>query len=118
MALCRRCASLPKNRRAVFFERYCSDATPICRSLLALHDAGRLELLPGRVTVKQKIEGRTIIEVEHAGQVSQHTYEMFVDCTGQGAVELDQFPFPNMIECGVAVEASAPLRDQKSIDKF
>ncbi len=43
---------------------------------------------------------------------------MFVDCTGQGSVDIDRFPFPNMIQRGVAVEASAPLRDPQSIDDF
>ena len=88
------------------------------RSLLALYDAGRLELVPGRVNIVRKAQGKTTIEVENDGQVSQHTYEMFVDCTGQGSVQLDRFPFPDMIERGIAVEAWAPLRDRKSIEEF
>ena len=64
------------------------------KTLLALYDAGHLELIPGRATIRKKLAGKTIIEVENDGQVSQHEYEMFVDCTGQGSIEIDRFPFP------------------------
>ena len=86
------------------------------KTLLALYDAGHLELLPGRATIRQKTAGKTIIEVENDGQVSYHEYEMFVDCTGQGSIEIDRFPFPTLLTSGAVVEASAPLRDRKSIE--
>lgn len=88
------------------------------KTLLALYDAGHLELLPGRVSIRQKTAGKTVIEVEDGGQVSQHEYEMFVDCTGQGSIEIDRFPFPSLLTSGAVVEASAPLRDQSSIEAF
>ena len=88
------------------------------KTLLALYDAGHLELLPGRATIQQKTAGKTVIEVENDGQVSQHEYEMFVDCTGQGSIEIDQFPFPTLLNSGAVIEASAPLRDRKSIEAF
>ena len=86
------------------------------KTLLALHDAGRLELMPGRVTIKQKIQGRTIIEMEQDGVVSERSYEIFVDCTGQGNVPLEQFPFSTLVESGTVIEASAPFREPNSIE--
>ncbi len=53
------------------------------KSLLALYEAGRLELAPGRVTVREKALGKTTIEVDYRGQVSHSTYQMFVDCTAK-----------------------------------
>ncbi len=88
------------------------------KTLLALYDAGRLELVPGQVTIRQKRAGETVVEVENAGQTSEFSYQMFVDCTGQGSVEMDRFPFPSLVESGAAVEATAFLRDRASIDAF
>lgn len=88
------------------------------KTLLALYDAGRLELVPGQVAIRQKLERETIIEVDNDGQISRYSYQMFVDCTGQGSVELDHFPFPSLVESGAVVEATASLRNRGSIEAF
>ncbi len=87
------------------------------KSLLALYDGGAWNCC-GACDCSAEASGQDDIEVDNDGHVSEHTYEMFVDCTGQGLVDIDRFPFPNMIQRGVAVEASAPLRDPQSIDDF
>ncbi len=88
---------------------------PSARTLLALYDAGHLDLVPGRVIIKNKTEGETVVEVDNEGAATEVSYKMFVDCTGQGSVELGQFPFPSLLQSGAVSEASAPLRDRNSI---
>ena len=48
--------------------------------------------------------------------MSERSYRLFVDCTGQGAVPLDQFPFSTLVDSGTVVEASTPFRERNSIE--
>lgn len=91
---------------------------PSAQTLLALSDAGRLELVPGRVTIKATSHGETTIEIDNDGEVSERSYKMFIDCTGQGSVELGQFPFRSMIRAGTVVEAAVSFRDRESIKEL
>ncbi len=81
--------------------------------LLALHEAGRLELVPGRVAVESKRDGKTTARVEAdngtetgAGPTT-HTYRMFIECAGQPPTDLDAFPFRGLVEQGAVREARA-----------
>ncbi len=75
--------------------------------LLALHDAGKLELVAGKAKVLSHEDGQTNIEVNGEGGTRVYRYDMFVDCTGQGAVTLDQFPFPSLVKSGTVRPAEA-----------
>lgn len=69
------------------------------RMMLALHDAGSLEMLSGRVEVDdhQEKKGMTTLTLEDdAGKKKHLAYRMFIDCSGQKPVEMDQFPFPTL----------------------
>lgn len=72
-----------------------------CEELMALHEAGRLDLFAdgdeGRVEVSDNGE-----ILYHCKSVSEQpiTYEAFVDCTGQRHLPLDAFPFKSLVEGG------------------
>ncbi len=84
-------------------------ALPIesARKLLALRDADRLDLRSGYVTVKDKRDGQTFIDVDG----EEHVFRMFVDCGGQGTVTIDNYPFPSLTKAGTVRAAAAPLAD-------
>lgn len=73
---------------------------PSGNSILALYDAGKLAMVSGRVTLpdEQPEPGVTTIEVDDQGEKSTHRYRMFVDCSGQRPLELDDYPFPSLVK--------------------
>jgi hypothetical protein len=82
--------------------------------LLALHDAGKLEIVTGKVTVeKESPKGTTTVTIDDDGKKSEATYRLFVDCSGQGALELDDFPFPSFLAAGGIRAARAPFLDPR-----
>jgi len=85
-------------------------------TILALHDAGALEMISGRVTVagEQKKKGHTTIEIDDGGEQSTASYRMFIDCSGQKPLELEDYPFPSLIKSGRARKARAPFVKPKS----
>lgn len=76
-------------------------AIPIksARIMLALHDAGKLEMVAGYVDIDKgsQPKGITRVSVETDGKTTQHEYEMFVDCSGQKGMELEDYPFPSLV---------------------
>ncbi len=85
------------------------------RILLALNDAGKLDLIAGRVSIKDKTEGWTTVSIESDTKTIEREYQMFIDCSGQGSLDLDDYPFPSMTKCGTASEATAKFRNASSI---
>ncbi|MGV3710234.1 MAG: FAD/NAD(P)-binding protein [Gemmatimonas sp.] len=79
--------------------------------MLALHEAGRLELIAGRVSVTEKDGGVTRISVDSDGKTTSRAYRMFINCSGQGGVALDHYPFQSLKEDGAISEATVPLRE-------
>jgi len=84
--------------------------------LLALHDAGRLDLVPGKVTIKEKRNGRTVVEIESDNKTIEKEYRLFIDCSGQGSLDFDSYPFKSMTDDGTATEAVANFRDAFPMD--
>lgn len=78
-------------------------------TILALYDANKLDMIPGKVTVNevQTEQGKTSIEVDHNGAQSTASYHMFIDCTGQKVLEIDEYPFPTLVEHGTVRKARA-----------
>ncbi len=77
------------------------------KTILALYDANKLDMIPGNVTVHeaQTEQGKTSIEVDHNGEHSTASYRMFIDCTGQKVLEIDEYPFPTLVEHGTVRKA-------------
>ncbi|TWU15824.1 FAD/NAD(P)-binding protein [Allorhodopirellula heiligendammensis] len=88
------------------------------RMLLALRTAGMLQLVPGYAKVVSLEDGLTTVQVEGDGGNSTHQYRMFVDCTGQGSLQIEQFPFPSLVESGTVRPARAPFADSSSPGKL
>lgn len=90
--------------------------------LLALHAAGRLELVEGKVQgVHHHPENRsTAVEVDSPDGMCRRDYQTFVDCSGQQPVKSDEYPFPSLVRHGTVRPARArfenPLEVEDSID--
>lgn len=69
--------------------------------LLALHEAGRIEIIAGRAEWDEEGSGdgrcRVRVRDDREGEAS-HDYGMFVDCGGQRPVEVDEYPFRGLVE--------------------
>lgn len=89
---------------------------PSGETLLALYDAGKLDMVSGMVTVpdEQPSPGMTTIQVKEDGQERTLTYRMFIDCSGQKALELEDYPFPSLVREGTARKARVPFQDSAS----
>ena len=87
------------------------------RILLALREAGKLELVEGKVKVEEPEDGatRTKLSIDNEGEKSELTYKMFVDCSGQGPLDLDDFPFPSLLAGGGVRKARAVFIDPKVV---
>jgi hypothetical protein len=78
-------------------------------AIIALHAAGKLELAPGKAEVVEDAttsgtETRVRVEDE-GGRTSELCYRMFVDCSGQKPLHLDDFPFPALVKEHQVIEA-------------
>ena len=76
--------------------------------LLALHAAGRLELL--EVGTQSRVEPRDEGGITYYFESGQQSYETFVDCVGQPTLELDSFPFRGLVNQGVISQARVAFR--------
>ncbi len=86
--------------------------------LLALYNAGCVELVTGRVRVLEEKgnTGKTRIEVEDKDRKKTILeYRMFVNCAGQRNIELDDFPFPSLVESGHIRRASAKIAEESDL---
>lgn len=82
--------------------------------LLALHDAGKVELVAGKATIAEESdeEGMTTILVESGeGGETRTNYRMFIDCGGQKPLGLPDYPFASLVTGGVARMARALFAD-------
>lgn len=76
--------------------------------LLALHKAGRLSLLEVGDDSEVKVTERGI---EYRTQDGSTLYRTYVDCVGQGALGLEKFPFPSLVEEHTVRPARLRFRD-------
>ena len=85
--------------------------------LLALHQAGVLQLEKGEVTVDgQQLEpGSTSVTITNEGVTSQERYGMFVECGGQKALGLEDYPFRSLVDDGIVCDATAIFIDPEAI---
>lgn len=94
--------------------------------LLALYDAGCVEMVAGKVKVLEdnKDTGKTQIEVEAKdGKTETMDYKMFINCAGQKSIELADFPFASLVDAGHLRKARAEIENvddlgtlRKSVD--
>jgi len=77
--------------------------------LLALYDAGKLGLVAGKVEVEKDPEqgGQATIHVENTEGGKSLNYRMFVDCSGQKPLDLEDYPFQQLVDSGYVRRARA-----------
>ena len=87
--------------------------------LLAMHDAGKVRLVAGKVKIEEKGEaqGTTHVTVKSESGSEEIEYRMFVDCSGQGAMDLKDFLFASLAKTGAVREARADFLDQKKVEE-
>lgn len=84
---------------------------PSAHELLALHEAGKLEIVAGRAAVDSASSESdvTVVQVDDGDATREVRYGMFVDCSGQRALEVEEYPFPSLVESGKVRKARAPF---------
>ncbi|MEN3941093.1 FAD/NAD(P)-binding protein [Prosthecobacter sp. SYSU 5D2] len=88
-------------------------------TILALHEAGKLDIIPGNVTLPedQPEPGLITVTVDDEGKTSTLQYRMFIDCSGQKPLDLDEYPFPSLVKSGTVRKARAPFDDDSAVDE-
>jgi len=86
--------------------------------LLALYDAGKLDIISGKTFLqeKQMIDGLTTVTVEQSGGNEDVSYQMFVDCSGQKPVDIEDYPFPSLVHHGVVRRARAKFASDRGLE--
>jgi hypothetical protein len=88
--------------------------------LLALHDAGCIEMISGKVKVLENIENtdKSHIEVEaEDGTKKTIDYKMFINCAGQKSLQLEDFPFSSLVHAGHLRKARAEIENLDMLPK-
>ena len=90
------------------------------RVLLALRDAEKLSIVPGRVNIEDANEGATTtkITVDHEGEKSEMSYRIFINCAGQKPLEVDDYPFPGLRKNGGIRAARARFQDPAAAESL
>jgi hypothetical protein len=94
---------------------------PSGNTILALYDAGKLDIISGKVSIddEQSEKGKTSITVDDEGEESAISYRMFIDCSGQKPLELEDYPFASLVASGTARKARARFQNpEKSINSL
>ena len=93
---------------------------PSGNTLLALYDAGKLEIVSGRVEVPedQHEPEMTTIRVVDGEDESSLAYRMFIDCSGQKPLELEEYPFQSLVRSGAVRKARAVFIDPEVVDSL
>lgn len=81
--------------------------------LIAVHEAGRLSLIPGKAEIDHE-KGEETVRVklgngDDPGSASE--YRMFIDCAGQAPVGKDFFPFRSLVSSGRVTPAVSEILD-------
>ena len=71
---------------------------PSGKLLLALYDAGKIEIVKGRVTIVDSFNDKfTTIKVVEGNTKYLHEYKMFINCSGQSPVTVENYPFQTLV---------------------
>ena len=78
--------------------------------LLALYDANCIDLVTGKVTIRNpsKKQSKITIEIENEKKKnSTSSFKMFINCGGQKNIEIENYPFQSLVKQGVIRKAKA-----------
>jgi hypothetical protein len=95
-----------------------------CEELLALNDAGRLEIVnvgDDSEVVPEEDGGATYHYTDNDGQKQEVYYKTFVDCVGQPHLSYDEFPFKGMLKndtiCPARLQFKSEDEGKKQLDE-
>jgi hypothetical protein len=80
--------------------------------LLAIHQAGKVSIAKGTVKVLENSQDPSHVHISRTdgeGVAKFETYRMFIDCSGQKAVSIGEFPFRTLVQQGVVRAARMPF---------
>jgi hypothetical protein len=86
-----------------------------CRELLALHDAGCLDVVNVGHDSEVVPSGDRGIVYRYRTTTGDNVatdFATYIDCTGQPQLEFKDFPFQGLIQQGTVKQATLPFRDQ------
>lgn len=76
--------------------------------LLALYDAGAIELIEGNIEDIQEQDGKVLVTVVDAKKdESVYKYKLFIACGGDKKITLDNYSFPSLVHNGNVKEPRA-----------
>ncbi|MGB3146076.1 MAG: FAD/NAD(P)-binding protein [Maribacter sp.] len=82
--------------------------------LLALYDAGCINIKTGKVKIHEKNskQGNTKVTIEtNNGELEEIEYELFINCGGQKNLEIHDFPFASLVKEGNLREATSKFHN-------
>ncbi|MEO6314384.1 MAG: FAD/NAD(P)-binding protein [Chitinophagaceae bacterium] len=88
-----------------------------CEELIAMHDAGRLDLIAVGPNSYIEVNDQEEIVYHHtdeAGIPHAKVYKTYINCTGQPHLSLKQFPFSGLVKDGVLTPAQLAFRSTES----
>ncbi|HTO14731.1 MAG TPA: FAD/NAD(P)-binding protein [Edaphocola sp.] len=89
--------------------------------LLALYEADSIALKAGKVDVSEEsFETNTTKITVTADDGSQENivYQLFINCSGQNKVDLNDYPFPTLVEKGTVRAATAQFGQSENVEKL
>jgi uncharacterized NAD(P)/FAD-binding protein YdhS len=92
-----------------------------CSELLALHEAGCLEMQqvgPESEVVRKGDRGITYSYNDSVGNLMNVKYKTFVDCTGQPHIDFKDFPFQSLVARGTVTQASLKFQHPERASEF
>ena len=83
-------------------------------TLLALHDAGKLEMMEGRVEIpdEQPHADSTRVLITGGRRDVAIDYRMFIECGGQKPLDIGEYPFPSLVASGAVRQAYVAFADR------
>lgn len=88
--------------------------------LLALYDAKVIDLIAGKVEIKNthKTTHQTEIEILKPDETTtSKSYQLFINCSGNDNVELENYPFKSLVKSGIVRKARAKFDANTNVDQ-
>ena len=92
---------------------------PSGKILLALYDAGKIEIIKGKVTLLDSFDDKfTSIKVSEGNTKSIHEYKMFINCSGQSPITVENYPFQSLVMRGFVNSPLVRFKNRIRVSKF
>ncbi len=92
---------------------------PSGKLLLALYDAGKIEIVKGKVTLLDSFNDKFItIKVSEGNTKSIHEYRMFINCSGQSPLTVENYPFQSLVTRGFVNSPLVRFKNRMRVSKL